>query len=196
MADGDYEKGARVGLGIKMAHEAALHYAADGQQYSETLGALMEPIIELVIETQAKYLALGAFPGATAQPQTAGSAVAPPQAAQAYPSGAPVVQQPQQQVQAPQPQQAQPVQPFPQQTSPAPIPNQGNDQDAEKARLWQLFFSDPTAWNDQRHAKTGNQPDFKHRSQKDGGGKYYLSLWITGAPDWATQQLRQMGLVA
>ena len=51
---------------------------------------------------------------------------------------------------------------------------------------WQEFFSDPSAWTDQRASKTGNQPDFKHKSSTD------KALWLNGAPPGVAEQLSQL----
>jgi hypothetical protein len=88
MAQGDYEQGARIGLGIKMAHEAALRFAEDGTQYAQILGELVEPTIELVVSTQARHLVQEAFPGATVEPPAQPN-LGPP----AYQGGPPVATQ-------------------------------------------------------------------------------------------------------
>ena len=50
---------------------------------------------------------------------------------------------------------------------------------------WQEFFKDPAAWDDNRLTKTGNQPDFKHKSTRE-------ALWLNGAPAGVAEQLGQM----
>lgn len=170
MAQGEYEQGMRVGLAIKMAHEAALQFGQNGQQYAEILVNLTPTLVDHVVETQAKYLVTEAFPGATALPPTG------PQ------SGVPMQPLPAQQ------------------SGPPPVPNtsSGGDWKAQKAEAnWQLFFQDTTAWEDLRDKKALGQikpgnPDFRHRTQKDGDFK--IGVWIKDAPPWAVERLRQMGV--
>jgi hypothetical protein len=180
MAEGSYELGARVGLGIKMAHEAALKYSTSGQEYSTVLGDIVEPIIELVIATQAKHLVTDAFPGATVE---RGPLPTPQQnvqqhVAQVAPAG------------------------TPQPAGPPPVPNRstGGDwkqQQAEEA--FQLFVQDTTAWDDVRaNKRSPSSPDFRHKWVTDPPNKegkvYKKSLWLKDAPEWAKPQLAQMGL--
>lgn len=171
MAQGDYEQGARVGLGIKMAHEAALRFAEDGNQYSQILGALVEPTIELVVNTQAKHLVTEAFPGATVETNVAQHLA-------------------QNQQPAPQPQYA--PQPAPQGPGPAPVPMPpASPAQQDEEQLWRLLFSDFSAWYDNRASKKSpNGPDFRHKTMNDPKNpQFKVGLWVSRAPDWAKQQL-------
>jgi len=190
MAQGEYELGARVGLGMKMAHEAALKMANVPEDYLGLFGTYAETLIDSVIEIQAKYLAQAAFPNAIAVPyepvetfRTAGDTrpYEPPQMI----GGQQTFAQPPQQVPPP----------------PAPIPNQtrgGGDWKAQKAEAnWTTFFQDTTAWEDLRSQKAMGQikpgnPDWRHRTLKD--GEFKMGVWIKDAPMWAVDRLRGMGV--
>jgi hypothetical protein len=211
MAEGSYELGARVGLGIKMAHEAALKLSTTYAEYVENLGHLTAPVVEHVIDTPDKFLVTDAFPGST---------VISPAVAPAVQQGVAVQHAPQQQsgptFKAPPPQQSpqavdfsklQPAAPLPMaqvnQSGPPPVPNRstGGDWKAQKAEeAFQLFMQDTTAWDDVRDKKTSdNSPDFRHKFAKDppnkDGKEYKKSLWLRDAPEWARPQLQQWGLL-
>ena len=94
------------------------------------------------------------------------------------------------------------VVPFPVQQQapqgPAPVPGAGTgDGDAETAQAWTLFFSDiangqyANNWEDVRGSKRSDKsPDFKHKSLKDSGGKYKISLWVEGKKNPRSYGLR------
>jgi len=86
-----------------------------------------------------------------------------------------------------------PQSPFPAQAptpqGPAPIP--GGVSNPVEA-LWQDLFANPGNWHDNRQGKQNPKaPDFKHKTQKEPGGKYSVSLWVSGrdTPAWVKQQL-------
>lgn len=199
MAEGSYEHGARVGLGVKMAHEAAVAMSATQPDpvntYLGALAQLVDPTIALIFKAHEDNEAVVQPSG---QAETAVPTVGGVQGVQqAFPGS---------QVEgAPAPPPAPPQQTYgpaqqPTAPQPAPIPNQsqgGGDWKAQQANeRYQLFFQDTTAWEDCRFNKQNDRgPDFKHRSQKDQKG-YKVAIWLKDAPEWAIPQLRQMGLVA
>jgi hypothetical protein len=95
-----------------------------------------------------------------------------------------------------------PVQQAPQ--GPAPVPGAGTgDGDPETAQAWALFFNDIASgqyannWEDVRGSKrSAKSPDFKHKSLKDSGGKYKISLWVEGQknPSWVPAKLAELGI--
>lgn len=54
----------------------------------------------------------------------------------------------------------------------------------DKIYLWQVFFTNPYEWWDNRRNKTyPGQPDFKHKSTGE-------ALWLdSDIPDWITRRL-------
>jgi hypothetical protein len=100
------------------------------------------------------------------------------------------------------------VVPFPVQQAapqgPAPVPGVGGgDGDPEVAQAWSMFFNDiqngqwANNWEDVRGSKRSDKsPDFKHKTLKDSGGKYKISLWVEGKknPSWVAPQLASMGV--
>jgi antitoxin (DNA-binding transcriptional repressor) of toxin-antitoxin stability system len=67
---------------------------------------------------------------------------------------------------------------------PAPIPGAA-DGDPDTARLWTLYFQDPSAfWDNRQGKKNPKAPDFKHRQTGDG-------LWIESKrnPSWVKGRL-------
>lgn len=202
MADGDYERGARVGLGIKMAQEAALAIVArlpgTGQElaaaYSELMDSLVPLSVTRVIETQVAFADVpAAFPGAQAIGPRGGVAAAAEQPV--YVGGEPTYTQPP--VQYVQPQPAPPAG-YPQAipTTAAPmIPGAAQPSSGNKNHdLWRLFVADPSAW-EPVVKKNANSPDFKHRSMaQPDKPQYKQAIWLKDAPEDVKPTLRMMGL--
>jgi hypothetical protein len=154
-----------------------------------------------------------AFPGSTFVPQqpaapaapAAPQYVAPPSQAGPFP-GAPSAPAPSFVPAAAVPAAAPAV---PQGPGPAPIPGAStggpnNDQKAAEAlEAWTVFFTDiqngswAQNWEDVRANKRSDKsPDFKHKSWKRPGSKFFVGLWVGAKenPDWVAPQLAQLGI--
>lgn len=158
--------------------------SADPDDSVETLvgrwAANLEAVTEGLVATQTKYGLQEAFPGATVEPApaVAPAPAAAPQPQYTQPQSAPNYQPPA----------YTPAPAAPQQPPAAPGVTDG---DPQVAADWQLFFSDPTAWWDnRRNKKNPKGPDFSHRSVKR--GDYAIGLWTTGKknPSWLPAALQ------
>jgi hypothetical protein len=168
-------------------------------EYVENLGNLTAPVVEHVIDTQAKFGVTVAFPGSTVE--QAPAAATPVQAQRYEAATTPASPLPMAQVNQSGPP---PVKPTPAYGGgPPKVANQstGGDWKAQKAEeAFRLFMSDTTAWDDVRDKKTSdNSPDYRHKFAKDppnkDGKEYKKSLWLKDAPEWAKPQLQQWGLL-
>lgn len=190
-----YEDEKNRSIAVSVGIQVTAEMAKGADDPFEAFDKNVIQVVETVVALQAQYAITAAFPGSTVLPEAARSngpvgghafdpvqwtsapfnsnqAVTPISAAPSYvPPAAPAAQ-------------------------PAPIPG-ASDGDPVVAQQWIQFFTDPSAWHDNRFSKKSPEgPDFRHKTLKDAGGKYNLGLWITSKknPGWVTQALQERGL--
>jgi hypothetical protein len=158
--------------------------------FDEILAGSVASVLKQQTDAAAVAAVTSAFPGTTFQPSAPVTFAPNPQPAPQTPTGGGFNPGP-----SPFPAQQYPV---PGATAPA---TQGPD--PETAQYWELFFQDIQTgawqqnWEDVRGSKKSDKsPDFRHRTLKDSGGKYRVSLWTSGKknPENLAARLAAVGI--
>lgn len=197
------QRSVQIGNAMNVAATLASN-AGSPQEAVDTFFAIVDGVVDKVLEVQAVNAVKDEFPATTVATGYAASPVVDPNGAP-FPTQDNQYPVPPQVPQPAQPQAPQGFAPHPAGvgSSPAPIPQPaqagGGQLKDGSEELWRMFFDSPNQFVDNRASKRNPKAaDFVHSTLKN-AKDYKLGLWINGQypnADWVQAELRQRGFVA